>query len=621
MTGSARAGASAAQKTINPRRNADSPNTHSGYYCGLRDRGGRRRRAPGGDKAPTGEYVLAGALACCPRPARTGGSHQRPADRAIPGGGIRVSGRSRHARRGAGQAHRHPRGVGVSRRRARAQGQARGALSVSRLFHARASARRPARPSSRSTGRSRREIYCRVVPITRDGGRHARARRRRRRQSNGRSRCAASTRPRRSTTWPTRDAIDAALADALGRTVAAAHARAPPVEPAPWIAALANYIDAARRRVPRDARSVLRPPRSEALRARAARPTRASVRCSSSAARQGLVRRIHGDLHLGNIVLIDGRPVLFDAIEFRPGDRVGRRALRSRLPAHGPDRARSAATPPISCSIAISLETRRVEDLDALAALPFFLSMRAAIRAKVTARAARAARRRTSAPRSAQSARSYFDLARRLHRAGGRRGWSRSAASPAPANRCSRARWRRNWRRRPARSCCARMSSARRCSARTSRHAAARSLCAGRDAAGLCHDRRQGAARARGRPFGDRRRGVRTPAGRDALSSNQPRRWACRSTAYSSPPISRRASRASARAAATPATPTRRSRARRKATISANLDWARSTPPARRRRRWSARGRRWAAEITPRRPRPLQSESLVPDWDYDRVFL
>jgi len=44
-----------------------------------------------------------------------------------------------------------------------------------------------------------------------------------------------------------------------------------------------------------------------------------------------LIRRGHGDLHLGNIVLIDGRPTLFDAIEFDPFGGVGRRALRSRL--------------------------------------------------------------------------------------------------------------------------------------------------------------------------------------------------------------------------------------------------------------------------------------------------
>ena len=34
--------------------------------------------------------------------------------------------------------------------------------------------------------------------------------------------------------------------------------------------------------------------------------------------RAWLIRRIHGDLHLGNVVLLDGRPVLFDAIEFSP---------------------------------------------------------------------------------------------------------------------------------------------------------------------------------------------------------------------------------------------------------------------------------------------------------------
>ena len=57
-------------------------------------------------------------------------------------------------------------------------------------------------------------------------------------------------------------------------------------------------------------------------------------------------------------------------------------------------------------------ETHRNEDLDALTALPFFLSMRAAIRAKVTAarleRAAAAER-----DKIAKSARAYFDFALR----------------------------------------------------------------------------------------------------------------------------------------------------------------------------------------------------------------
>ena len=65
-------------------------------------------------------------------------------------------------------------------------------------------------------------------------------------------------------------------------------------------------------------------------------------------------------------------------------------------------------------------ETRRIENLDALATLPFFLSMRAAIRAKVTAarleRAADADR-----PSIARAARAYFEFA------------ARAIAPPGPA--------------------------------------------------------------------------------------------------------------------------------------------------------------------------------------------
>jgi uncharacterized protein len=38
--------------------------------------------------------------------------------------------------------------------------------------------------------------------------------------------------------------------------------------------------------------------------------------CLQRRAAAGFVRRCHGDLHLGNIVVIEGRPVLFDALEF-----------------------------------------------------------------------------------------------------------------------------------------------------------------------------------------------------------------------------------------------------------------------------------------------------------------
>src|SRR5205823_3689670 len=99
---------------------------------------------------------------------------------------------------------------------------------------------------------------------------------------------------------------------------------------------------------------------------------------------RSLVRRLHGDLHLGNIVLLEGRPVLFDAIEFSPliasGDVLYDLAFLLM------DLAERTLKSPANVVLnRYLIETGRIEDLDALAALPFFVSMRAAIRAKVAA--------------------------------------------------------------------------------------------------------------------------------------------------------------------------------------------------------------------------------------------
>ena len=205
--------------------------------------------------------------------------------------------------------------------------------------------------------------------------------------------------------------VDAALADALGRAVADAHATTPAVEAEPWIKALAGYIEehvAAFAEMP----ELFPPDESETL-ARASRAAYARIHpLLVERARRGLVRRIHGDLHLGNIVLLDGRPVLFDAIEFSPliasGDVLYDLAfLLMDLTERG---LKAAANVVLNRYL---LATKRVEDLDALATLPFFLSMRAAIRAKVTAaRLKQPATKPTAA--IARSARKYFDLARQV---------------------------------------------------------------------------------------------------------------------------------------------------------------------------------------------------------------
>jgi aminoglycoside phosphotransferase family enzyme/predicted kinase len=207
--------------------------------------------------------------------------------------------------------------------------------------------------------------------------------------------------------------IDLALADRLARVVAETHRHVPVLDGASWIAALADYIaqtHASFRAEP----DLFAPEETEAL-ASSLRATLHRLRPLLAARdKEGMVRRGHGDLHLANVALVDGAPLLFDAIEFSPviaaGDVLYDLAFllmdlteRDLVPAANVVLNRYLA------------ETRRLSDLDALAALPFFMALRAAIRASVTAsRAAIAAPGERDAARA--SARRYFTLAGRLIR-------------------------------------------------------------------------------------------------------------------------------------------------------------------------------------------------------------
>lgn len=207
------------------------------------------------------------------------------------------------------------------------------------------------------------------------------------------------------------EGIDAALADQLGRMVAAGHGAVPAVAGGPWIEALASFLDQNRQAF-RESEDLFPPDQAGAL-DRASRAAFARIRpLLAERGRLGLIRRCHGDLHLGNIALIDGRPVLFDAVEFDPliasGDVLYDLAF---LLMDLVERNLGAAA-----NIVLNrylAETRRETDLDALAALPFFLSMRAAIRAKVTA-ARREHASPENAPAIARAARTYFALTCRL---------------------------------------------------------------------------------------------------------------------------------------------------------------------------------------------------------------
>lgn len=97
----------------------------------------------------------------------------------------------------------------------------------------------------------------------------------------------------------------------------------------------------------------------------------------------GFIRRCHGDLHLGNIVLWNGNPVPFDAIEFDEAiatvDTLYDLAfLLMDLCRHG---ARRAANIVLNHYLWLSGDQH---DLEGLATMPLYLALRASIRAMVT---------------------------------------------------------------------------------------------------------------------------------------------------------------------------------------------------------------------------------------------
>lgn len=94
---------------------------------------------------------------------------------------------------------------------------------------------------------------------------------------------------------------------------------------------------------------------------------------------EGRQRVCHGDLHLGNIALIDGRPTPFDCIEFDP--RLARIDVLYDLAFLLMDFWRRGLRR--EANLVMNRWLLRFEDPAGLRLLPFFMSLRAAIRAQV----------------------------------------------------------------------------------------------------------------------------------------------------------------------------------------------------------------------------------------------
>ncbi|MGX4770405.1 bifunctional aminoglycoside phosphotransferase/ATP-binding protein [Bradyrhizobium guangdongense] len=201
--------------------------------------------------------------------------------------------------------------------------------------------------------------------------------------------------------------FDADLASAIAGAIVASHAAATPADGKAWMSSIPVLIDgnSAGLRVGND----LQGADIEQL-ARASHD--AFLRTHpllEERGRRGFVRRCHGDLHLANIVLIDQRPVLFDAIEFDA--QMATVDVLYDLAFTLMDLLRHDQSLAANVVLNRYLAATPSENLDALGALPLFMSIRAAIRAQV---ALARLKSHSDDVHILDEARRYFDLARTL---------------------------------------------------------------------------------------------------------------------------------------------------------------------------------------------------------------
>ena len=199
--------------------------------------------------------------------------------------------------------------------------------------------------------------------------------------------------------------LAAELVDGFAATVARMQARAGRREAAPWIADLGRYLDQNAEAFA--LRPDLFPPGEAALLTERSRERLATLGDLLEArGRLGFVRLGHGDLHCGNVAVIEGEAQPFDAIEFDDaiatgdvlydagflvmdladrGDRASARRFLDRLTLEA---TRLEAEARVGRGAPRGEETVAatfLHEIDGLAGLALFLSIRAALRAKIAA--------------------------------------------------------------------------------------------------------------------------------------------------------------------------------------------------------------------------------------------
>jgi len=187
-----------------------------------------------------------------------------------------------------------------------------------------------------------------------------------------------------------RGALTPALMAALGSRIACYHDGLAPIRDGFGRPEDYRHSVAADIRQMREQGERLDPAVSEALAEAMPRALEPFIDLVARRVAAGAIRRCHGDLHLRNIVLIDGKPVPFDAIEF--SERIANIDLLYDLSFALMDLCERKLRP--LANRLLNEWLWRIAELpgaphhEALALLPMFLSRRAAIRAFVDAQVA-----------------------------------------------------------------------------------------------------------------------------------------------------------------------------------------------------------------------------------------
>jgi aminoglycoside phosphotransferase family enzyme len=204
-----------------------------------------------------------------------------------------------------------------------------------------------------------------------------------------------------------RNALDVALMERLADEIARFHATADALPETDFADIFAQVIAGNTRNLESAASGIFDPAKVTALDAQSRTLLAQHRDLLAARARDGYVRRCHGDLHLRNICMIDHAPVLFDCIEFNDALAaidvfydlafllmdLEHRALRT------------------FANAVLNRYLARTGDYGALPLLPLFMSVRAAVRAHVGVAIADKQHDAAEQMRQRAEAAAYLDLA------------------------------------------------------------------------------------------------------------------------------------------------------------------------------------------------------------------